>query len=532
MSAQQVGVPTVSIRGWSKTFAGRTVLHDVDLDVFAGEIHGLVGQNGSGKSTLIKILSAFHSPDPGATLAIRGHSVSMPLRVRDPADFGISFVHQDLGLFDRATVVENVGMGQYGTGPLWRISWRRERRKVLAALRTFDVRVQPQALVSSLEPVDKARVAIVRALERLAGVQQGLLVLDEPTPHLPRDGVDRLFDTIRSISAAGVAVLFVTHRLDEIRELTHTVTVLRDGYRVTTSPTASLSDDEIRSRLLGFSLDRLYPGIASRVDSDSAISIRKLSGSRIRDFDLDVRRGEIVGLTGLLQQGWEEVPYVVFGAVRGNTGRVSASGPWRDLASLSPAQAMADGLALVPASRLEEGAVGTASVMENVTLPTLGREFIRGWLRHRQEMERTRQLLEAFDVRPREPNRMFSTLSGGNQQKVVLAKWFETEPKVLLLHEPTQGVDVGARSQIYKRLREAALSGLAVIIASAEFEDLAHVCDRVIVFRDGRPKAELTGPSLTYERILDESFGQGRDGQDNGTSLPEQGVQADTVREP
>jgi ribose transport system ATP-binding protein len=517
MSATRAGVPIVSLRSWSKTFSGRTVLSNVDMDIYPGEIHGLIGQNGSGKSTLIKILSAFHAPDPGAELTIRGKAIPMPLRAKDPSDLGISFVHQDLGLIDRATVVENVSLGKYETSFLWYISWRQERKRVVAALQRFGVSVEPYRLVSELEPVDRAQIAIVRALERLTGVSQGVLVLDEPTPHLPRDSVERLFKTIRSIAAAGFGVLFVTHRLDEIRELTSWVTILRDGRRILSEPTSSLTDEEIRNRLLGFTLDRLYPSEANTVESEPAVTFHDISSKRVKNFSLDVHRGEIVGLTGLLQQGWEEIPYLIFGALPASGGTIRIRGRERSLSSYRPSQAISDGFALVPAARLDDGAVGAASVRENLTLTTLNRDFVRGWLRYRREGNRARRLLQAFDVRPPEPDRTFSTLSGGNQQKVVLAKWFETQPTVLLLHEPTQGVDVGARSQIYKRLRNAASSGLAVVIASAEFEDLAHVCDRVIVIQDGRARAELSGQSLTYERILDQAFGQAH--QTNGSAV-------------
>jgi ribose transport system ATP-binding protein len=511
---QREGEPLLSLRNWSKTFSGRTVLSNVDLDIYPGEIHGLIGQNGSGKSTLIKILSAFHAPDAGATLELMGKPVTMPLKARDPADFGISFVHQDLGLIDRATVVENVSLAKYDTGFLWYISWRQERKRVVTALRKFGVYVEPYTLVQDLEPVDRAQIAIVRALERLTSASGGILVLDEPTPHLPRDGVERLFKSIRSIASAGFGVLFVTHRLDEIRELTNWVTILRDGKRILSEPTASLTDEEIRNRLLGFTLDRLYPSETNTVEPEPAATFRDVSSKRVKGFNLNIRKGEIVGLTGLLQQGWEEIPYLVFGALAATGGTLVIGGRTRDLTAYRPSQAIEDGFALVPAARLEDGAVGAATVRENLTLTTLARDFVGGRLRHGREAIRTKRLLQEYDVRPPDPDRTFSTLSGGNQQKVVLAKWFETEPTVLLLHEPTQGVDVGARSQIYKRLRQAASTGLAVLIASAEFEDLAHVCDRVIVIQDGVPRAELTGPSLTYERIVEQCFGQAH--QSNG----------------
>jgi len=513
--------PTVSIRGWSKTFAARPVVSEVDLDLFPGAIHGLIGQNGSGKSTLIKILGAFHEPDEGARLFVRGEQVELPLKPGEPRKLGIVFVHQELGLIDNASVVENVRVGSYEGGALSRISWRAERREVAAALQRYNVRAQPKALISSLDPVDRAQVAIVRALQELGERKDGVLVLDEPTPHLPRDGVDRLFRTIREVSASGVAVLFVTHRMDEVREITDVVTIIRDGRLVVTAPTASLSDSEITRLLLGFNLDRLYPPEAEPARPEVAASYENVSSARVHGLSVNLHRGEIVGVTGLLQQGWDEVPYLAFGARPATGGRLRIDGDTVELGSLTPVRAMRLGLALVPAERLRDGAVGEATVTENLTLTTLRSDFAKGRLNHRHEKARSRRLLHEHAVVPPDPAKKFVTLSGGNQQKVVLAKWFETKPRVMLLHEPTQGVDIGARRQLYGRLRNAAAEGCAILIASAEFEDLAHLCDRVIVFRDGRPHAELSGESLNYQRILHECFGGDPNGNRPSPEQPE-----------
>jgi len=497
--------PVVSARNVSKTFAGRTVLRGMDLDILPGEIHGLVGQNGSGKSTFIKILSGFHSPDPGASLHVRGQPVSLPLSPDDPGKLGMSFVHQDLGLFEAGSILENMLISRYRTGLGWRISWRRERQRVRESLSRFGLLLDPDTPISSLTDIQRAMVAIIRALDRIGGDRGGLLVLDEPTSYLPRDTVEHLFDTIRQVAALGFGVLFVTHRLEEVLVLTHRVTVLRDGAVVDTADTSSLSQRDLIARILGFSLEQLYP---SPHDAEGAVALeaRGITGSDVRDFSFRVRRGEILGLTGLLGMGHDQVPYLLFGAERAASGRLAVRGQQCDLRDMTPRRAMDAGLALLPANRLRDGGVPAATARENMTLSTLGKYVSRGLLHHRREESEARRLMRDFDVRPPEPNNEFSTFSGGNQQKMLIAKWFATRPRALLLHEPTIGVDVGAKRQIFKLIRDAAQQGTAVLIASVEYEDLAHLCDRVIVFRHGRATSELYGADLTVERILEQSF--------------------------
>jgi ribose transport system ATP-binding protein len=478
-------------------------LQNLDLDVRPGEVHALLGENGSGKSTFIKILAGYHAPDPGASLKIRGQEVHLPLSVRDPAHLGIGFVHQDLALINSATVLENLRVGRFETGIGWRISWRSERRVARRALERFGLHIDPDATVSKLTAVERAMLAIARALEQLKDASRGILVLDEPTAYLPRDGVDRLFQSIKEVASGGFGVLFISHRLDEVQAISDRVTVLRDGRRIATTPTAELSEDELIRQILGFALPDLYPE-PHKVTGDPCFGAQLLSpgGS---PFSLEATHGEVVGLTGLLGTGYEEVPYALFGATPAS-GHISVDGQVIDLHGFTPRAAIRAGLALLPAQRLEDGAVGEASVLENITLATLGRYFSRGWLRGRREMRESTEDLRRFSVRPAEPRRTFATLSGGNQQKVLLAKWFATNPRVLLLHEPVQGVDVGAKREIFDQIRESAERGAVVIVASSEYEDLAHLCDRVLVFRQGRVVAKLHGESLTHERILDYCF--------------------------
>jgi ribose transport system ATP-binding protein len=506
------GTPILSARNLSKTFGLRTVLRNVDLDVFPGEIHGLVGQNGSGKSTLIKILAGYHEPDEGGLLTVREREVSLPLSSQESRRLAMSFVHQDLALIESATVLENIRIGRYERRLGWWVPWRRERLRVAEMLERFGIRVSPDALISELRQVDRAMVAIARALEQVReseheaeGAGNALLVLDEPTPHLPRDGVERLFDTVREMASSGVGILFVTHRLEEIRDLTHRVSVLRDGSLVENAPTESITEARLIESILGFSLEQLYPD-SHEVQGELAIKAEGISGANVAAFSVAAQRGEIIGLTGLLGMGWEAVPYLLFGAQQATAGTLTLDGTSHDLTRLAPRRAMNAGLALIPADRHGAGVLLAASVAENMTLPTLGSYFSAGVLHLGLESRRARELMDEYDVRPRDHRRPLSTFSGGNQQKVVLAKWFETRPRVLLLHEPTQGVDVGARAQIFERIRDAAQNGVVVLYASAEWDDLAHLCDRVMIFRDGRVVSELRGAGLTSQRIAEQSF--------------------------
>lgn len=500
--------PVVAIGGWSKAFSGRTVLRDVDLDLRGGEVHALLGQNGSGKSTLIKILAGYHAPEPGARLAVRGEPVELPLAPDAAGALGLSFVHQDLALVESATVLENLRCGQFETGAGWRISWRRERERARRSLARFGERIDPDARVADLRDVDRALVAIARALDRLEGHDAGLLVLDEPTAFLPGDGIEALFAAVRGVAASGCAVLFVTHRLDEARALCDRASVLRDGALVATVAVGEASERDLVRAILGFALDDLYPEPHAS-GGDVALSVRGLAGPVLAGLDLDVRRGEVLGVTGLQGMGAEEVPYLLAGAGAARAGTLAVGGGLAvEAARLSPRGALELGVALLPANRQRWGVVGAASVEENVTLPALRRYFRRGRLDRRGERADVRALLDDFDVDPRDPRRAIATLSGGNQQKALLGKWLSTGSRVLALHEPTQGVDVGARRQIFRRIRAAADAGTAFVMASSEHEDLAHVCDRVLVLRDGRAVAELHGDELTEARIVERCFAE------------------------
>lgn len=503
MAVDAASVPVLEAKGLSKTFGERTVLKDVTLQIIAGEVHGLLGENGSGKSTFIKILSGFHAPDDGGELIVRGAPVRLPLKVTDPTRLGIGFVHQELAIFGSGTVLENVRVGRFATTAGWRIPWRRERRLVRERLARFDLRLDPDMPVSQLGPIERATIAIIRALDQCGESGHAVLVLDEPTVYLPTEGVEQLFGAVREVASRGIGVLFVTHRLEEVRAITDRVTVLRDGERVLTARTDSVTDNDLIETILGFALTELYP---QQHDSAGApvLEARNVSGRVVDDVSLHAAAGEIVGVTGLVGMGFDELPYLLFGASEAATGTVRLRGREYELSELMPRAAVAAGIGMIPANRAADGAVTAASVADNMTLLTLGDYFRGGRLRHREELAEAKRLMATFDVRPREPRQPFGTFSGGNQQKALLAKWLTRRPPVLLMHEPTQGVDIGARRDIFAKIREAADAGTAAIIASTEYEDLVNLCDRVLVFRHGRIVGELTGSALTEDRLLDQ----------------------------
>jgi ribose transport system ATP-binding protein len=502
--------PRLAVRGLSKAFGGTHALRDVDLTVLPAEVHGLLGENGSGKSTLIKILAGYHEPDAGE-LAIDGAPVHLPLAPGAFRELGMSFVHQDLGLVDTLSVLENLRVAELASSrSRLHISWGRERRKALETFERYGVHLDPSVSVASLKPVERALLAIVRALEemRAFGREHGLLVLDEPTVFLPREGIDRLFTLVREAAERGASVLFVSHDLDEVREITDRVTVLRDGAVVGTVETSATSETQFVQMIVGRQLAELMHAAHPDLSADEvAVSVEGLTGTTVRDLSFQMHRGEIVGLTGLLGSGFDEVPYLLFGARRARSGRMRLGDRTLEVPRLTPTTATQLGVVLIPADRPRHGSVGTLPVGDNVALPVLDRYHNGVVLQRRRMQQEIGALLRELDVRPADPTILYGALSGGNQQKALLAKWFQTEPRLLLLDEPTQGVDIGARQQIFELLRKAVDErGMHVLCASTDYEQLATICDRVIVFGRGRVWRELAGSEVTKDRITEQCY--------------------------
>lgn len=489
------GGAALEVANLTKRFGGATALDGVSLSVARGEVHGLLGSNGSGKSTLIKVLAGFHEPEPGAEVKLYGEVAPLPLR--DGRARGLAFVHQNLGLIPSLTVAENLFLGALSTSQDWALNWRRLHRKAAEIFARFDLALDPKAQVGGLSALEQALLAIVRAYEDLREAtsdhpdRPGVLVLDEPTPFLPREGVERLFDLIRRCTGAGASVVFVSHDVDEVRQITDRATILRDGALIETVETARTSHDGFVSRIIGGALADFAP--ARPAPGATLAAVEGLAGPGLASLSFSVGAGEILGLTGLIGSGFDAPPALLYGARRAAAGRLRLEGRDLSVPLVTPAMALAAGIAYLPADRLGAAGVGGLSVGDNMAMPVYPDLVGPFGLSDAAIAAHGRALGAEAQVKPNAPALPLSALSGGNAQKAVLAKWLQTRPRLLLLDEPTQGVDVGARQQIWEALTAAAANDAAVLIASTDYEQLAAICGRVLVFSRGAVADDLTG---------------------------------------
>ena len=498
----EIAAALLELRGLSKSFAGTQVLASVDLAVHAGEVHALIGQNGSGKSTLIKILSGYHAPDAGEAF-LRGAAVPLPIKPGEAARHGLRFLHQDVGVARTMTVLENLRVGRFQTTAYGRLRWRAERSAARELLTDIGLRIDPDMRVGDMPTAERALIGFARAIQDFDHKRGEVLVLDEPTAFLPGPSVQTLFAAIRDIARRGSAVIFVSHRLDEIMEIADRVSILRDGRLVATLARSQTTQRALVTHMLGRELETLYP-VKSTAKRRIVLSARSLTGQIARDVNVEAHEGEILGLTGLLGMGHDEIPYLLFGAQPPKRGAIVVDG--RALMASSPRAAIDARMAFLPADRRRQSGVPKATLIENISVTNSSRFMRGGRMRHKEERTAVQEVLDLFDVRPAEPDRLLATLSGGNQQKALLGKWLQTQPAVVLLHEPTQGVDIGSRKQILKIISQVAAAGAAVIIASAEYDELAHICHRVLIFRRGAIVGELTGDDLTESRIAAQCY--------------------------
>jgi len=493
----------LEVRSLSKTFGSARVLSDVAFDVRPGEIHALVGQNGSGKSTLAKILSGLYVPDAGSVVSIDGRPFELPVRPDESRTRGMAVVHQNLGLLPGFTVLENLRIGRLkGRGPLRRIDWKRERAEAEAVFARIGRSVPLDAPVSSLHEEERSTVAIARALQD-AEPGSGLIIFDESTRALSRRSLEHFFVLLDEIVSTGTAVLMITHRLEEVLDAADRVTVLRDGHAVASGrEVAGMDEAELTGIILGRGMEAASArNAASVAPATPAVRISGLTGAAVSDVDVVVGRGEVVGLTGIAGSGYEEIPYLVGGASRAAGGTISLPdsdvrpGVELPAAGLTSSTAMTQGISLLPEGREHAGLAMEMTVVENVSFPhTAGRTGALLPNGRAGERERAETWIGRLDVRPPRPEAEVGTFSGGNQQKVLLAKWLSTAPTLLLLHEPTQAVDVGARRTIVNAIHAAAADGAHVLVAGSDENELAMLCDRVLVFEEGRIAREVRGP--------------------------------------
>ncbi len=535
-------VPALQAVNLAKRFGGQLALAGVALSIGQGEVVALLGENGSGKSTLVKILAGYHVPEPGGELRVAGQPVPLPVPPGGYREIGLSFVFQDLGLAGGLRVTENLFVGRRTAArsrALQPIGWHAERRAATSILESYQVDLDPDAPAGSLRPTDQALLAIVRAAEELrefrerapaasalgqggvAGARNGVLVLDEPTVFLPEHEKVFLLDLVRRVAADGTAVLFVSHDMTSVRQIASHAVVLRDGRIVGDVAMSEVSDADLVQLISGHRLASQMEaaaavdaaGASGRAASDTgrtagavALAAEGLAAGRLTDASLTVRSGEIVAAAGLLGSGAEDLPYALFGGLRATAGTLRV-GDWSgEVAGLTPRQAIGLGLALVPADRKQQGAAQALSVGENMMSLVLGDYFRAGVLTHGRLRRTAEERGRGYGVRPDDPRATLASLSGGNQQRVVLAKWLERPPKVLLLHEPTQGVDVATRADIYDLMRQLAASGVGILWVSTDFDELAAVADRVLVCAGGGVVSGVAGPPFSREKITAEVY--------------------------
>jgi len=493
MPAAAQGATRVELRGISKQFGATAALTDVSMDLRAGEIHGLVGENGAGKSTLVKILAGVHQPDSG-TILLEG----VPTLIHGPAQsraLGIAVVHQEPRLFPDLTVAENVFIGHAPAGLLGSIDWRSMRRAAQALFAQLGVQFDVGAPVRGLSMADQQLIEIAKALS----VDAGALILDEPTASLSAHEVERLFTIVRRLRDRGVAILFVSHRLDEVFALCDRATVFRDGRHVVTAATNELTTADLIRHMVGRTVS-LFPRVESPI-GDVLLEVSGLTRVGVfRDVGFSVRAGEILGLAGLVGAGRSEVARVLFGIDRRDSGEVRLGGKLVDFAA--PSAAMHEGIAYLPEDRHQEGLVLDFSIAQNVTLPILPRLFPRLLVSSATERRVATEHTAQFNVRMTGIDQEVGALSGGNQQKVVLAKWLASGPRVLILDEPTRGIDIGAKVEVHRLIAELAAAGLAIILISSDLPEVLAMSDRIVVLHEGRVTAEISRDQATQERVM------------------------------
>jgi rhamnose transport system ATP-binding protein len=498
--------PRAELRGITKRFGATQALDDVSLDLLPGEVHALVGENGAGKSTLVKILAGVHQPDEG-TIWLDGEATQLhgPAHSRS---LGIAVVHQEPRLFPDLTVAENVFIGHAPAGRLGTIDWGATDRAAQALFDELEVHIDVGAPVRGLSMADQQLIEVAKSLS----VDARVLILDEPTASLSAHEVARLFTIVRGLRDRDVAILFVSHRLDEVFELCDRATVFRDGRHVITTATTALTTADLIRHMVGRAVS-LFPKVDTPV-GEVLLEVDGLSrAGAFRDVSFTVRAGEIVGFAGLVGAGRTEVARVLFGIDQRDDGEIRIGGKLVDFAS--PSAAMNAGIAYLPEDRHQAGLVLDFPIDQNVTLPILPRLFPRLLVRGSTERRVAHDYTEQFNVRMTGVDQLVGALSGGNQQKVVLAKWLATKPRILILDEPTRGIDIGAKVEVHRIISELAASGLGIVLISSDLPEVLAMSDRVVVLHEGRITAEIPRERATEERVMFAATGSaGSDGTD------------------
>jgi rhamnose transport system ATP-binding protein len=485
----------------TKSYAGVQALKRASLELRAGEVHALVGENGAGKSTLIKILTGAVQPDSGE-ISLDGE----PLARLTPAAakrLGIAAIYQQPALFGDLTVAENIALGLERTGRWGRVDWRARHRRATELLARVGARIDPETDAGDLSMPQQQLVEIARAL----GADARVLILDEPTASLSKEDTDNLFRVVRELREHGVGMIYISHRLEELPVIADRVTVLRDGNTIATREMADVNREQLIQMMVGRELSAVFPKRAVPL-GDTVLELRGVgcTSSGVSDISLSVRAGEIVGLSGLVGAGRSELARTIFGLTPADRGEILVRG--RRVRIGSPADAIAHGIAYVPEDRRRHGVVLEMPVSENVTLAALGNLSRFGALDFRRERELAADYTRRLGVKTASIRSLVSTLSGGNQQKVALSRWLLTKPTLLVLDEPTQGIDVGAKSEIHELMMELAEQGVAILMISSELPEILGMSDRIAVMHGGTIVSVLDRADATPERVLARALGE------------------------
>ena len=491
----------VTMTGIQKRFGGVAALKGVDFTLKAGEVHALLGENGAGKSTLMGVLSGKLAPDAG-TIAIDGQAVRFG-SPRDAKDVGIEMIHQETALAPDLSVAENIFLGSLPTT----IRWFALRRKARALIERLGFAIDPAARVGDLTVAHQQVVEIAKALSRDAKV----IVFDEPTAVLAARDAAQLLRIIRELSASGVGIVYISHRLDEVLSISHRMTVMKDGGYVGTVTPQDVGINDLIRMMVGRPLSALFGTRIAHDLGEEALRVERLNaGVRVKDVSFSLRAGEILGLGGLVGSGRTEVARLIFGADKRDSGKIFLKG--QEVAIGSPRQAVAAGIGLVPEDRKRQGVVLDNSIRVNTTMARMAPMVTGGFIRWAKERATVQKLAQSLRIKMASQEAPASSLSGGNQQKVVLAKWLHVDGPVIILDEPTRGVDVGAKAEIYTIIHRLASEGRAVIVISSEHQELFGLCDRVLVMGEGRLRGELRPDRYSEENLLSLAIGD-RDAQ-------------------
>lgn len=483
----------IDMRGISKTFGQNRVLEKIDLTIHSGEIHALMGENGAGKSTLMNILTGLFPATTGEVL-IDGQ-VKTFANPQEAERFGISFIHQEMNTWPEMTVLENLFLGRElkrGLGFLDKAAMEREAQK---AFQTLGLDLPLTARIGDLSVGQQQMIEIAKCL--LSDLS--ILIMDEPTAALTDRETERLFTVIRGLKERGVGIIYISHRMEEIFQLTDKITVMRDGIVVATVPTAETTSDQLVRQMVGRELTDYYPEKTAPI-GDVAFEVKGLTGERFTDVSFQVRQGEILGFSGLMGAGRTEVMRAIFGIDKFTSGQVLLDG--QPLSISSPEQAIKQGIGFLTEDRKDEGLILDFSIADNMTLPSTKDFSPNGFFDKKTATDFVERLIKRLMIKSGTPTLPVSALSGGNQQKVVLAKWIGIAPKVLILDEPTRGVDVGAKREIYQLINELAERGVPIVLVSSDLPEVLGVSDRIMVMHEGRISGQLSKHEATQEKVM------------------------------